>query len=185
MARLRSFTAAAGALCLLAACAAPIIPQRSKPGGSARWAVQLAVPKSQIWAADAQMSRITGVGVSTDGWLPDRGGTWQLEYWSPSKPGMFEVSVDSDGVVKSKEIPAGPHRGESLPADWLDTPKVWAATRVHQKTEPVHTFDAEFARDADPEHAKDQVVWRIRFWQADNTYSTHVVSANGTWLANY
>jgi hypothetical protein len=49
----------------------------------------------------------------------------------------------------------------------------------------VHTFDAEFGRDVDPEHAKDQTVWRIRFWQPDNTYSTHVVSATGTWLASY
>jgi hypothetical protein len=83
---------------MLAACAAPIVPQRTKPGGSAMWAVEAAVAKSQTWAADAQMARITGIGVSTDGWLPDHGGTWALEYWSPSKPGMLQVTVDSDGV---------------------------------------------------------------------------------------
>jgi hypothetical protein len=178
-------SAAALALCFAVACAAPIVPQRSKPGGSARWAEALAQTKATLWTPDAQLCRISGAGIGVDGWLPDRGGTWQLDYFSASKPKMLEVNIDSDGGVTTREVPDIPQRGHALPAGWADSPKAWAATRTHQKIEPLHTFDAELGFGADAEHAKDQVSWRIRFWQTDNTYATHVVSAEGAWLASY
>ena len=39
--------------------------------------------------------------------------------------------------------------------------------------------------DAEPERYPDRPVWRIRFWQADNTYETHVVSSDAEWLTSY
>lgn len=173
------------AACLIASCAAPIVPTRSKPGGAARWAEAIALQRALTWDKQLHLCRIAGTGVGTDGWLPDRGGTWVLDYWSENKSTVLEVTVDSDGNVRSREVTNSPARGRTLPATWADSPKVWSATRRHTKQEPVHTFDAELAFNAEPEHHPDQAVWRIRFWEPDNTYETHVVRADGEWLASY
>jgi hypothetical protein len=182
---LRSFVATSLAVCLIVSCAAPIVPQRGKPGGSARWAENIALKRALGWAKNPQLCRIAGAGVGTDGWLPDRGGTWELDYWSESKPSVLEVTIDSDGAVQTREVANSPERGRVLPATWLDSPKVWSATRRHSKQEPVHTFDAELAFDAEPQRYPDRPVWRIRFWQQDNSYEIHVVSTDGEWLTSY
>ena len=172
-------------LCLTLACAAPIMPQRSKPGGAARWADSVARQRAIEWARDAELCHISGSGVGIDGWLPDRGGTWQLVYWSPEKTAVLQVSVDTDGKVRSQERRATPQRGHSIPTLWSDSPKAWAATRTHQKGEPLSTFDAELGLDVDGEHFPGQVVWRIRFWLPENAYETHVVSPEAKWLLSY
>jgi len=173
------------AVCLVAACAAPIVPQRTKNGGAAHWAVALSAQRASDWARDAQLCDILGVGVGIDGWLPDRGGKWQLTYWSAAKTAVYQVAVDSDGNVHAQEWKDTGHRGHSLPAVWADSPKVWAATRSHQKGESLSTFDAELALDVDPEHFPGQAVWRIRFYMQDNSRETHVVSPEGKWLLSY
>jgi len=162
-------------------CAAPIVPTRSKPGGSARWAEAIATAEAYNWQTDATLCRITGAGIGADGWLPDRGGQWALAFWSANSKDMFEVTIDSDGNARGGTIPAIPQRGSRLPSDWLDSPKVWAATRSHQKQDAVHTLDAELSAGAAPEHPGD-VVWRIRFWLPDNSFEIHDVSASGRWL---
>jgi hypothetical protein len=169
---------------LVTTCAAPILPQRSKPGGAARWAEMLAIEKAVAWSQQAKLCCITGAGVGADGWLPDRGGSWVLFYWSPEKQQMLQVTIDSDGATRSKEVPPVPQRGRVLPPDWQDSPQVWAATRRHQVQDPVHTLDAEFAFDVSPERFKDQPVWRIRFFEQDNSFETHYVSADAKWLAS-
>jgi hypothetical protein len=172
-------------LLLIVGCAAPIVPQRAKPGGSARWAEALALRKAHSWAPDAALCRIDGLGVGSDGWLPDRGGSWRLHYWSAAHEPVLEIAVDSDGGLRVQELGEAPERGRSLPATWADSPKAWAATRFHQAVEPMHTFDAELAADAEPQRFPGEVVWRIRFWLPDGTYETHVVTAGGTWRASY
>ena len=126
--------AAAVTLCF-SACAAPIVPQRTKPGGSARWAEAVVQQKVGEWASGAELCRLAGAGVGIDGWLPDRGGTWQLYYWSPTKPSVLELTVDSDGAVKKREIPNDPGRGHSITASWEDSLVCGSATRTHQKLE--------------------------------------------------
>jgi hypothetical protein len=170
--------------CFVAACA-PIVPGRTKPGGAARWAETTAQQRAVEWARDAELCRIVGAGVGIDGWLPDRGGNWLLTFWSPQKRSVLQVSVDSDGNVRAEEKTDVEHRGHTLPRAWSDSPKVWAATRRHQKGEPLNTFEAELAVDADAEHFSGQIVWRIRFWLPGNAYETHVLSPEGSWLASY
>lgn len=172
-------------LLALAGCAAPIVPHRSKPGGSARWAEVLASEQALLWAPDAVLCRVAGAGVGSDGWLPDRGGAWQLCYWSPLHGPVLEVAVDGDGRVRTQEIRDAPERGRALPRDWLDSPKVWAATRGHERLEPMHTLDSKFAVDAEPERFPGEALWTIRFWLPDNTSETHVVTADGRWRAAY
>jgi hypothetical protein len=171
--------------CALAGCAAPILPQRSKPGGSARWAETISLQRALAWSRQSKLCRVTGTGVGVEGWLPDRGGAWALEYWSPEKEQMLEVSVDSDGATRTRPIPPGPQRGRTLPDTWQDSPKVWAATRQHLQGEPINTFDAELGFDAEPQRFAGQAVWRIRFWQEDKSFETHVVGADARWLASY
>jgi len=176
---------AASLLALASACTAPILPQRSRPGGSARWAEALAAQSAVEWSTRAALCRLSGGGIAIDGWLPDRGGYWQLIYSSPAKVNLLEVSVDSEGGVQTREIPATPSRRCHLNSDWLDSPRAWAATRAHQEGLLVHTFDAELATDAEPERFPDRPVWKIRFWREDRTYEIHVVSSQGEWLATY
>lgn len=164
------------------ACAAPIVPQRSKPGGAARWAAELARQRVAEWAPDAELCHVTGIGVGTDGWLPDRGGTWQLVYWSPQKTVVLQVSVDSDGRVRAQEQRPVPQSGHSIPATWADSPKVWAATRLHQEGVPLSTFESELGFDTDKEHHPGEIVWRIRLWLPENAYETHIVSVDAKWL---
>ncbi len=178
-------TAACVALGFLFGACAPIVPQRSKPGGAARWAEQIAISSAFDWGGErVQLCRVTGAGVGAEGWLPDRGGQWAFTYWSPAQTALLQVTVDSDGNVKSAAAKDGP-RGTTLPPGWVDSPKLWAATRSHQKREPLNTLDAELSASADPEHFKDQVVWRIRFWLDDSTMETHIVTPDGKWLLSY
>lgn len=168
---------------LACACAAPIVPQRSRPGGSARWAETLAIPKVTTWAPDAVLCAIQGAGVGADGWLPDRGGVWKLYYWSPNETSMYEVSVDSEGVVRGLDVKNLPQRGSRLPTDWADSPKVWATTHAHQKAEAVHTLDTELSLNAEPGKYPARTVWRIRFWMPNNRIETHVVAPEAVWLS--
>lgn len=167
------------------ACAAPIVPQRSRPGGSARWAETLALPKAVAWAEDAVLCSIQGAGVGSDGWLPDHGGVWRLYFWSPNQPSMFEVAVDSEGSVRTLDVKNLPQRGTRLPSAWADSPKVWSVTHSRQKTEAVHTLDAELALNAEPEKYAAQTVWRIRFWMPNNVTESHVVTPEAVWLSSY
>ena len=173
------------ALVLIAGCAAPIVPQRTKPGGAARWALATATPVALEWAPDAVPCRIFGAGVGSDGWLPDQGGNWQVTFWSASKPPVLEVTVDSEGKVASQPAAQSPHRGHTLPADWADSPKTWAATRRHQASEPLQTFEAALAFDAEPERYPGQCVWRLRFFREDGGFETHALTPQGMWLASY
>jgi len=164
---------------------APVVPLRSKPGGAARWAHALAVSSAVRWAPSAALCRILGEGVGSEGWLPDRGGAWRLTYWAPEKSGLLEVVVDTDGGVTPTEIAATPLRGRTLPADWMDSPRVWAASNSHQKGTPINTFAAELAFDAEPERYPGKAVWRIRFYLQQGGYETHVLSPQAQWLARY
>lgn len=166
-------------------CTAPIVSQRSKLGGAGRWAESLATPVALQWSSKAALCRVVGAGIGPDGWLPDLGGYWQLTYWSPDEPAVLEVMVDSDGATESQPKADSPHRGRTLPADWMDTPHVWAATRSHQVGLVLSTFDAEMAHDAEPERYAGQPVWKIRFYLQDATYETHVLTPQGAWLASY
>jgi len=167
------------------ACAVPIVPQRSKPGGSLRWAETLALPKAVAWAPDAALCLVQGTGVGSDGWLPDRGGMWKLYYWSPNQISMYEVAVDSDGSVRATDVKNLPQRGGHIPAGWADSPKVWAATHAHQKAEAVHTLDAELSLNAEPEKYPARTVWRVRFWLPNNAMESHVLTPEGVWLSSY
>lgn len=171
-------------LLLLVNCA-PIMPQRSKSGGAARWAASLAQRPSILWAPDAQLCRLVGLGVGTDGWLPDRGGNWTLTFWSAQHTEVLEVTIDSDGGVKTQKIDDSPHHGFSIPGDWKDSPATWAATRSHQIGEPLNTFDVELSRNAEPERFPQKTVWRIRFYLVPGGFETHVVTPQGKWLAQY
>jgi hypothetical protein len=169
---------------LAAGCAGPILPARSKPGGAAKWAETLALSKALAWAADATLVRVTGAGIGIEGWLPDRGGEWKLTYASAARPHLLELAIDPDGAVRERETakaaPPAP-----VPPAWLDSPKVWAATRAHWRGEPVHTLDAELSADAEPDRSAGTVAWRIRFWLADGKVETHVVTPDARWLAVY
>jgi hypothetical protein len=167
---------------LLSGCA-PVMPNRTKPGGAARWAAALASRAALAWAADARPCRITGAGVGADGWLPDRGGTWSISYWSARHADVLEVRVDSDGNVTHDRVPDSPFRGRTLPDDWSDSPRVWAATHAHQTAEPLNTFDVELAVDLEPERFPGRAVWRIRFYLDQSRFETHFVNADATWLA--
>jgi len=162
---------------------APVLPERSKPGGAARWAFDLSQRSAILWAQDAQLCRITGVGVGGEGWLPDRGGNWILSYWSPQFPEVLEVSVDSDGAVTTNNVPDSPDRGHVIPLDWKDSSAVWAATRSHRVGDVLSTFDAALAYNADAERFPDQIVWRIRFFLTQGGFETHILSPRGEWLA--
>ncbi len=183
MARRRATAACVTLGFLLGACA-PIVPQRTKMGGAARWAESKAIPSAFDWASDAKLCRVVGAGIGSDGWLPDRGGEWVFTYWSAAQPALFQVTVDSDGRVRTASTKEGP-RGSTLPPGWIDSPKLWSKTRAHQKREPLNTLDAELSASAAPEHFKDQFVWRIRFWMNDSTMETHVVTPDGKWLLSY
>jgi len=169
---------------VLPACA-PVVPQRSKPGGAARWAAALSWQAAAIWAPDAAPCRVSGAGIGEDGWLPDKGGYWQIDYWSASKQPLLEVTVDADGRLRSEEIAQSPARGHTLPADWSDSPKAWAATRSHQRSEPLSTLEAELGYDAEPQRYPGRVVWRVRFWLNSGDYDTHVVTPQAAWLTSY
>lgn len=161
---------------------APVLPERSKPGGAARWAQALATDAVVRWADDALLCRVVGNGIGNEGWLPDRGGTWVLTYRSAKRGKALDVSVDTDGNVKTAAVPDSMLAAlQPLPADWDDSPRAWAATSAHQQGAPLSTFDAMLGLDASPEHA-GQVVWRIRFYLKDGSFETHVVSAHSKWL---
>ncbi|UCE02073.1 MAG: hypothetical protein JSW67_12540 [Candidatus Latescibacterota bacterium] len=168
----------------LHACA-PVLPNRTKPGGAARWAHEQAQTVVFEWARDAVLCRIHGVGVGNEGWLPDRGGVWKLSYWTPAKSSVLEVSVDSDGNVTSAEVDTSSVRGRSLPSSWQDSPRVWAATMEHQVGTPISTFAAVLAFDSEPQRYPDRAVWRIRFFLQEQGFETHVVSDQAEWLATY
>lgn len=172
-------------LCTLVACA-PVVPQgRSKPGGAARWAAAVSWQAAALWASDAQICRIAGAGIGLEGWLPDAGGYWQIDYWTASKKTVLEVTVDADGKLKTEDIPASPARGKTLPRDWLDSPKVWEATRRHQRGDALNTLETELAWDAEPQRFPGRLVWRVRFFLDTRDYDTHVVTPQGEWLASY
>ena len=170
----------------IAACA-PVMPERSKPGGAARWAQVLGTDAALRWARDAMLVRVAGSGVGTEGWLPDRGGTWILTFQSREAAKVLEVVVDTNGQVFVQK-PAGEAIGTPLPAlpeEWVDSPKAWAATSSHQKGVPLNTFEAELAYDAEPERHPGELVWRIRFYMQGGQYETHVVNAEGRWLTSF
>ena len=172
-------------LCLLVACA-PVVPQgRSKSGGAARWAAAVSWQAAALWASDAQICRIAGAGIGVEGWLPDAGGFWQVDYWAPSKKNVLEVTVDADGKLQTEEIKGSRVRGKTLPRDWLDSSKVWEVTRSHQRGDALNTLEAELAVDAEPQRYPGQLVWRIRFFLDTSNYDTHVVTPLGQWLASY
>ena len=158
---------------------------RSKPGGAARWASALSAEEATLWSRDARLGRVRGAGVGNEGWLPDRGGQWVITYWSASKDGVLNVVVDSDGNVSTEEVADESTRGLTLPVDWQDSPRVWAATRSAQVGAPISTLDAELSSIAEPQRYPDQAVWRIRFISRQGQSETHVVSAAGEWLARY
>jgi hypothetical protein len=178
----RATIAAAGVATLVCA---PVLPERSKPGGAARWAYAAALDAAVRWSSAAALCQVEGEGVGSEGWLPDRGGAWSLTYWAPEKPGVLEVTVDTDGKVTTQESAASPVRGKTLPHDWMDSPRVWAATSAHQKGTPLNTFAAELAFDVEPERYPGRPVWRIRFYLQEGGYETHVVSPQAEWLARY
>src|SRR5262245_51408888 len=169
----------------LAACA-PVLPERSKPGGAARWAQALATEAAVRWARDALLCRVTGNGVGNEGWLPDRGGSWLLTYRSAASGKALDVSVDTNGTVQTAAVPdsIAAHL-KPLPAEWDDSPRIWAATAPHQQGMPLNAFEALLAYDAEPERYPGQVVWRIRFFLQGGGHETHVVSASSHWLARY
>jgi hypothetical protein len=169
---------------VLHACA-PVLPNRTKPGGAARWAYELAQTAVFEWARDAELCRVHGVGVGSEGWLPDRGGVWKLSYWTPAKSSVLEVTVDSDGNITSAEVDTSTVRGRSLPTSWQDSPRVWAATMKHQVGTPISTFAALLALDLEPERYPDLAVWRIRFFLQEQGFETHIVSDQAEWLAIY
>ena len=175
----------ASVVLLLSMACAPVLPMRSKPGGAARWAVALAAEKATRWSKDARLGRIQGAGVGNEGWLPDNGGQWVATYWSASENTVLHVTIDSDGNVSTEEVVDEPVRGLELPADWQDSPRVWAATRAAQVGDPLNTLDAELSAVAEPQRYPNQVVWRIQFFVRDGRSETHVVSAAGKWLARY
>jgi hypothetical protein len=181
--RLASAAAAAASIATLAC--APVLPERSKPGGAARWAYAEALDTAVRWSPAAALCRVVGEGVGSEGWLPDRGGAWSLTYWAPEKSGVLEVTVDTDGKVTSVERAESPARGKTLPHDWMDSPRVWATTRQHQKGTPLNTFAAELAVDAEPERYPGRPVWRIQFFLQEGGNETHVVSPQAEWLARY
>jgi hypothetical protein len=162
---------------------APVLPQRSKPGGAARWAYGLAQRPAILWSQDARLCHLSGVGVGNEGWLPDRGGSWILTFWSPSKDVVFEVSIDSDGAVTTRSVESSPSRGHTLPADWKDSPAIWTATRSHRTSEPLSTFESDLGHDVAPNRFPGQFVWRIRFYLVQGGFETHFVSPQGEWLA--
>ena len=173
------------ALCALAACA-PVVPQgRSKPGGAARWAAVSSWQAAALWASDAQVCRIAGAGIGVEGWLPDAGGYWQIDYWAPSKKSVLRVMVDADGKLETEEIDGSQSRGRTLPRDWLDSSRVWEATRSHQRGDALNTLESELAWNAEPQRFPGQVVWRIRFFLDTSDYDTHVVTPQGQWLVSY
>jgi len=164
---------------------APVVPMRSKPGGAARWAGALSTERAARWSKGAHMGRIRGIGVGSEGWLPDRGGQWIVTYWSASKDVVLNVIVDSDGNVSAEEVADPTAVGLVLPADWQDSPRAWAATRSAQVGDPISTLDAELSSIAEPERYPGQAVWRIRFISRAGQTETHVVSAAGVWLTRY
>lgn len=163
---------------------APVLPERSRPGGAARWAQALATDAVVRWSPDAQLCRVVGNGIGNEGWLPDRGGSWVLTYRSAALGKALEVNVDTYGVVKTAAVSDSvAARLQLLPVDWDDSPRVWAATSAHQHGVPINTFEAVFAHDAVPDLYAGQPVWRIRFYLQGGGYETHVVSAKSKWLA--
>ena len=172
-------------LLLLWSNCAPVMPQRSKPGGSARWALALAQRSSVLWESNAQLCRVVGMGVGSDGWLPDRGGNWVLTYWSPQHTEVLQVAVDSDGGIKSEEVKDSPHRGHKIPDDWKDSSAIWASTRAHQVGDPLNTFEVELAHNTEAERFPERIVWRIRFYLVAGGFESHVVTPEGEWLAQY
>ncbi|HZM14797.1 MAG TPA: hypothetical protein VFE28_02240 [Candidatus Krumholzibacteria bacterium] len=181
----RAVAALALLVLLLVACA-PVLPERSKPGGAARWAQALATDAAVRWARDALLCRVTGNGVGNEGWLPDRGGSWILTYRSAASGKGLDVSVDTDGTVQTAAVPDSmAARLRPLPAEWDDSSRIWAATGPHQQGVPLNTFEALLAYDAEPERYPGQLVWRIRFFLQGGGHETHVVSAQSRWLARY
>ncbi len=173
------------ALVLSYACA-PVLPERSKPGGAARWAQALATDAAVRWARDAVLCRVAGNGVGNEGWLPDRGGSWVLTYASAASGKALDISVDTNGLVTTKSLPDSlATRWRPLPADWDDSPRAWAATRARQQGVPINTFAAELAYDAEPQRYAGQLVWRIRFFLQGGGDENHVVSAQSQWLTRY
>jgi hypothetical protein len=179
-----ALVAAAAAVLGYVACAGPILPARSKPGGAVKWAESLALSKAIQWSTDATLVSVTGAGIGIEGWLPDRGGEWKFTYTSVAKATRMEIVIDSDGTVRDRETAKGPPAA-ALPAGWLDSPKVWAATRAHWTGQPVHTLDAELSPVAEPERAAGALVWRIRFWTEAGAVETHVVTPDARWLLSY
>ena len=162
---------------------APVMPQRSKMGGAARWAYDLSQRSAILWAKDATLCRVMGNGVGDDGWLPDRGGSWILTYWSREFEHVLEISVDSDGNISTKKVDSSPHRGSAIPIDWKDSSTVWKATRSHQVGVPLNTLTSEMSNTAAGEPFANQIVWHLRFYLTQGGFETHIVSPQGEWLA--
>lgn len=158
------------------------MPVRSKMGGAARWAYGVSQHSAILWAKDATLCRIVGVGVGADGWLPDLGGSWILTYWSRQFESVLEVSVDSDGKATTTTVDNSPHRGATIPVDWKDSSAIWNATRPHQVGVPLNTFTSELSNSASEAYPQ-QTVWRLRFYLTQGGFETHIVTPQGQWLA--
>ena len=177
----RVAAAAVLAALVVAGCAGPILPARSKPGGAAKWGEAIAYGKALTWARDAALVRVAGTGVGIEGWLPDRGGEWQFTYSSAERGLRYEIVVDSDGKVRDNERSASTLL--PLPRTWIDSPRVWGAARAHWSAEPVHTIDAELAIGLRADATAGDAVWRLRFWMQNGVTETHWVHADGRWIA--
>jgi len=164
----------------LAGCPRPS-PRPPGTDGTARWAFAIAQPKIAAFAPDAEVRTIAGAPVNLDGRLPANTGSWSFVAWSPTRS-TIQVIVNADGTSSSSQrtdLAPGPGIQQPLPAGWVDSDQVFAATSG--KRDPAARIaDLVVLNVASYTHAPGQAVWAIRFDAGPN----QLVAIDGTSLGS-
>jgi hypothetical protein len=156
------------ALTLLAFCLGCEEPE-VRPGaqfdGSIYWALQIAQPKINTWASDAQIYSILGAAIWKDGRLPANTGTWSFVCWSVSLKKIYQITIDNNGdpstSIREQLTPPSTASGTPLPAGWVNSTVIFAVIPAAEITKNYATLVA--FNSASYSQAPNEAVWGINY----------------------
>jgi hypothetical protein len=164
--------------------------------GSARWALRIAQPYIDKFAHDAQLYSIVGEYIHKDGRLLANAGSWSFLVWSKDNQKISEVTVNYDGTASNTtRNPVSPTLpvSESIPAQWVNTPRIFRAIAPHQTIVAKLAYSAVLSCNLNPPQS-DQITWSILFNEREENIRTrlhptvgygtlHRVNVAGAYLA--
>ncbi len=167
---------------MLSSASCPRPEPRTGPSfeGSAKWALNIAQPLINGFAADAKIYSILGANIYKDGRLPANTGDWSFVTWSPSRLEKFQVTVLWDGrtttSTRSQASPPGA-TGLPIPAGWVNSTVIFNAAAPHLGSDVRYAVLTVFNLTNFPE-APDQAVWGINF----NAGPNQLIKWDGTYI---